>query len=176
MRLVSVDMTSPMDRLSILFFQKMSSINPLLIILVKNELTGKNYLDWKRNLFNILTAKCCKYVLTHQCPPKAALYDYRNKKEPYEKWCESNKMAKCYILASISMELHKKYRSMETTTEIMASLYQMFGQNTHFAREAALKRITDTKMEEGTRFCDHVLKIMDYLNKIEIHSVQINDK
>lgn len=55
-------------------FQKMSSINLLLIILVKNELIGENYLDWKRNLFNILTAKDCKYVLTQQCPPKPSLY------------------------------------------------------------------------------------------------------
>ncbi|XP_024042892.1 uncharacterized protein LOC112099691 [Citrus clementina] len=85
-------------------------------------------------------------------------------------------MAKRYILASISVKLHKKHRSMETTTEIMASLHQMFGQNTHFDREAALKRITDTKMEEGTRVRDHVLKMMDCLNDVEIHGVQINDK
>ncbi|KAH9697830.1 hypothetical protein KPL71_023776 [Citrus sinensis] len=154
----------------------MSSINPLLIILVKNELTGENYLDWKRNLFNILTAKGSKYVLTQPCPPEPSLYDYRNQREPYEKWCEANKMAKRYILASISVELHKKHRSMETATEIMASLHQMFGQNTHFAREAALKGITDTKMEEGTKVRDHVLKMMDYLNEVEIHGVQINDK
>ena len=160
----------------ILFFQKMSSINPLLIILVKNELTGENYLDWKRNLFNILTTKGSKYVLTQPCPPEPSLYDYRNQREPYEKWCEANKMAKRYILASISVELHKKHRSMETATEIMASLHQMFGQNTHFAREAALKRITDTQMEEGTKVRDHVLKMMDYLNEVEIHGVQINDK
>ncbi|XP_024042990.1 putative disease resistance protein RGA1 [Citrus clementina] len=108
-------------------------------------------LHWKRNLFNILTAKGSKYVLTQPCPPEPSLYDYRNQREPYEKWCEANKMAKRYILASISMELHKKHRSMETATEIMASLHQMFGQNTHFAREAALKCITDTKMEEGTK-------------------------
>ena len=93
------------------------------IILVKNELTGENYLDWKRNLFNILTAKGSKYVLTQPCPPEPSLYDYRNQREPYEKWCEANKMAKRYILASISVELHKKHRSMETTTEIMASLH-----------------------------------------------------
>ncbi|KAH9769114.1 hypothetical protein KPL71_011873 [Citrus sinensis] len=97
-------------------------------------------------------------------------------REPYEKWCEANKMAKRYILALISVELHKKHWSMETATEIMASLHQMFGQNTHFAREAALKRITDTKMEEGTKVRDHVLKMMDYLNEVEIHGVQINDK
>ena len=63
-------------------------------------------------------------------------------------------MAKRYILTSISAELHKKHQSIETTTEIMASLHQMFGQNTHFAREVALKSITDTKMEDGTRVCD----------------------
>ncbi|KAH9769385.1 hypothetical protein KPL71_011979 [Citrus sinensis] len=65
---------------------------------------------------------------------------------------------------------------METVTEIMASLHKMFGQNTHFAREAALKRITDTKMEEGTRVRDHVLKMMDYLNEVKIYGVQIDDK
>ncbi|KAH9658261.1 hypothetical protein KPL70_023419 [Citrus sinensis] len=152
----------------------MSSINPLLFILVK--LTGENYLDWKRNLFNILTTKGSKYVLTQPCPPEPSLYDYRNQREPYEKWCKANKMAKRYILASISVKLHKKHQSMETTTEIMACLHQMFGQNTHFSRKAALKRITDTKMEEGTKVRDHVLKKMDYLNEIEIHGVQINDK
>ena len=52
----------------------------------------------------------------------------------------------------------------------------MFGQNIHFARKAALKRITDTKMEKGTRVRDHVLKMMDYLNEVEIHGVQIDDK
>ncbi|KAH9725664.1 hypothetical protein KPL70_007964 [Citrus sinensis] len=137
---------------------------------------GFYYGDWKRNLFNILTAKGSKYVLTQSCPPEPSLYDYRNQREPYKKWYEANKMAKRYILASISVELHKKHQSMETATEIMASLHQMFGQNTHFAREATLKRITDTKMEEGTKVCDHVLKMMDYLNEVEIHGVQINDK
>ncbi|KAK9177480.1 hypothetical protein WN944_029502 [Citrus x changshan-huyou] len=31
-------------------------------------------------------------------------------------------------------------------------------------------------MEEGTKVRDHVLKMMDYLNEVEIHGVQINDK
>ena len=148
----------------------MSSINLLLIILVKNELTGEMYLDWKRNLFNILTAKGCKYVLTQSFPPKPTLYDYRNQREPYEKWYEANKMAKRYILTSISVEPRKRHQSMETTAEIMASLHQMFGQNIHFARKATLKRITDTKMEESIRVRDHVLKVMDYLNEVEIHA------
>ena len=78
-------------------FQKMSSLSPLTIILSQNKLTGENYIDWKRNLFNILTAKGYKYVLTQPCPPEPMLYDYRNKREPYEKWCEANKMAKRYI-------------------------------------------------------------------------------
>ena len=85
-------------------------------------------------------------------------------------------MAKRYILALISVELHKKHQSMETTTEIMSSLRKMFRQNTNFSREAALKCITDTKMEEGTRVRDHVLKMMDYLNEVKIHGVQIDDK
>ena len=83
---IIVNIVSKYSCMSILFFQKMSSINALLIILVKNEFTGENYLDWKRNLFNILTAKGCKYVLIQQCPAEPTLYDYRNQWEPSEKW------------------------------------------------------------------------------------------
>ena len=60
---------------------------------------------------------------------------------------------------------------METTTEILTNLHKMFGQNTHFITEVVLKCDTDTKMEKGTRVCDYFFKIMDYLNKVEIHSV-----
>ena len=31
-------------------------------------------------------------------------------------------------------------------------------------------------MEEGTKVRNHVLKMMDYLNEVEIHGVQVNDK
>ena len=49
-------------------FKIMASFNPLVAILNQNKLTGSNYVDWKRNLDIVLTAKEHKYVLTQPCP------------------------------------------------------------------------------------------------------------
>ncbi|KAH9801407.1 hypothetical protein KPL71_001014 [Citrus sinensis] len=153
----------------------MSSLSPLTIILSQNKLTGENYIDWKRNLFIVLTAENYKYVLTQPCPPVPADDAHRNQRRLYEKWQKANEMAKCYILASISNILQTKHQNLETATEIMDSLQQMFGQSTRSARQAALKGIMNSKMGKGTRVRDHVLKMMDYLNEAEIQGAQIDD-
>ncbi|KAH9704344.1 hypothetical protein KPL70_011418 [Citrus sinensis] len=154
---------------------KMSSLSPLTIILSQNKLTGENYIDWKRNLFIVLTAENYKYVLTQPCPPVPADDAHRNQRRLYEKWQKANEMAKCYILASISNILQTKHQNLETATEIMDSLQQMFGQSTRSARQAALKGIMNSKMGKGTRVRDHVLKMMDSLNEAEIQGAQIDD-
>ena len=46
----------------------MTSFSPLVTILNQNKLTRSNYVDWKRNLDNVLTAEDDKYVLTQPCP------------------------------------------------------------------------------------------------------------
>ena len=46
----------------------MASFSPLVTILNQNKLTRSNYIDWKRNLDIVLTAKEHKYVLTQPCP------------------------------------------------------------------------------------------------------------
>ena len=44
-----------------------SSFNPLSVVLKENKLIGPNYIDWKRNLNLILTAKEYKFVLIDVC-------------------------------------------------------------------------------------------------------------
>ncbi|KAH9782875.1 hypothetical protein KPL71_009102 [Citrus sinensis] len=153
----------------------MSSLSPLTIILSQNKLTGENYIDWKINLFIVLTAEKYKYVLTQPCPPVSVDDAHRNQRRLYEKWQKANEMAKCYILSSISNILQTKHQNLEIATEIMDSLQQMFGQSTRSARQAALKGIMNSKMGKGTRVCDHVLKMMDNLNEAEIQETQIDD-
>ena len=46
----------------------MASFSQVIAIINKNKLTGSNYVDWKRNLDNVLTAEDDKYVLTQPCP------------------------------------------------------------------------------------------------------------
>ena len=46
----------------------MTSFSPLVTFLNQNNLTGSNYVDWKRNLGIVLTVEEHKYVLTQPCP------------------------------------------------------------------------------------------------------------
>ena len=88
---------------------------------------------------------------------------------------KANEMVKCYILASISNILQTKHQNLETATEIMDSFQQTFGQSTRSTRQTALKGIMNSKMGKSIRVRDHVLKMMDYLNKVEIQGAQIDD-
>ena len=66
-------------------FQKMSFLSPLTIILSKKKFTRENYIDWKRNLFIVLTAENYKYALTQPCPPVPVDDTNRNQMRLYEK-------------------------------------------------------------------------------------------
>ena len=50
-----------------LFYDSKMSFNLLAIILNQNKWTRHNYVDWKRNLDIVLTAKWYKYVLNEEC-------------------------------------------------------------------------------------------------------------
>ena len=80
----------------------MASFSPLVTILNQNKLTRSNYVDWKRNLGIVLTTEEHKYVLTQPCPSFPSSDAPLEEKQRYDHGQKSNKMAKCYILASIS--------------------------------------------------------------------------
>ena len=79
-----------------------SSFNPLSVILKENKFTGPNYIDWKRNLNLILTAKGYKFVLTYLFPAAPNSNSSKEEVEAYQTWCKANDMDRYYILASIS--------------------------------------------------------------------------
>ena len=76
-------------------------------ILKDNKLTRTNYVDWKRNLNMVLTAEDCAYVLTEVCPPPPDSISTLEDDAAYHKWQKADKMAKCYILALISIVLQQ---------------------------------------------------------------------
>ncbi|XP_057950969.1 uncharacterized protein LOC131145802 [Malania oleifera] len=59
------------------------AFNPLVVILKEKKLVGRNYIDWKRNLDIVLTAKEYKHLLAeHQYMPST--YDImQNLKEMF---------------------------------------------------------------------------------------------
>ena len=75
-----------------------TALNPLSTLLTQNKLDGENYVNWKRNLDIVLTADKHKWVLTTPCPAQPTEESTNDERNLYNKWKQSNEMAKCYIL------------------------------------------------------------------------------
>ena len=156
-------------RVCIILFQlNIMSFNPLMTILNQNKLTGPNYLDWKRNLDIVLVADEYKFVLTTPAPTPLSDDSTDEEKEAHRKWHKANEMARCYILASMSNVLQQQHHTMSTAAEMMMSLKDLFGEQDRSARFEAMRKIMSTSMPEGASVREHVLKMMEHLNEIEV--------
>ncbi|XP_077237242.1 uncharacterized protein LOC143878913 [Tasmannia lanceolata] len=83
-------------------------------------------------------------------------------------------MAKCYILGSMSNVLQRQHVGMASSMDIMHNLREMFGQENRSARQIVIKGLVFTKMVEGTSVRDHILKMMGYLNELEVLEVMLD--
>ena len=83
-------------------------------------------------------------------------------------------MAKCYILASISNVLQHQMQDVELASENMLSLKEMFDEQGRSARQGTIRLILNTKMAQGTPIRGHCLKMISYLNKLEILGAKID--
>jgi len=160
----------PSNMQNYFFIGKMTgnSFNPLSIILSQNKLTGPNYVDWKRNLDIVLTAEGFKYVLTSDSLGLPQSEDAHDEMVAYEKWNKADEIARCYILASMSNVLQHQHQSYVTARDIMTNLKEMFGEQGRPARQQAMKALMSTKMSEGTPVREHLLKMFDSLNTLEV--------
>ncbi|XP_077251884.1 uncharacterized protein LOC143891129 [Tasmannia lanceolata] len=77
-------------------------------------------------------------------------------------------MAKCYILGSMSNVLQQQHVGMASSMDIMHNLKEMFAQQNRSAKQIVIKGLVSTKMVEGTTVRDHMLKMMGYLNELEV--------
>ena len=80
----------------------MGSFNPLAAILKENKLTGPNFISWKRNLDIVLASDDYKFVLTEPYPPVPNDETSELDTRYYELWKKADRMATCYMLASMS--------------------------------------------------------------------------
>ena len=83
-------------------------------------------------------------------------------------------MARCYILASMSNILQHQHENMATAYHMMMNLKEIFGEQNHSARQVAMRALLNTKMAEGTPVRDHILKMISYLNELEILGAEID--
>ena len=152
-----------------------TSFNPLSAILNQNKLLGQqNFIDWKRNLDIVLTADGYKYVLTDPKPQEPGPDSSAEDKEKFEKWVKANDMAKCYILASVSNVIQPQHQFYTVASDILFSIKEMFGTQGRLERQRAMRDFLKAKMSEGTPVQEHLLKMFDHLNTLEILGAEID--
>ena len=152
----------------------MSHFSQLATILNQNKLTGTNYVDWKRNLDILLTAEGYKYVLTTPCPPPPSPDSHSSEEDQYSRWQKADEMARCYILASMTNVLQPQHQSMTTASDMILNLKEMFGEQGRHARLNAMQLLMNTKMSEGTPVREHILKMIGYMNILEVLGAEID--
>ena len=113
-------------------------------------------------------------MLTEECPPAPDSVSSKVEDEAYQRWCKTDELAKCYILASMPNVLHHQHESMATAYNIMLNLKEIFGDQGRAGRQVAMKALLNTKMAKRTPVQDHVLKKIAHLNEREILGVEID--
>ena len=63
---------------------------------------------------------------------------------------------------------------MELALDIMLSLKEIFGEQGRLARQGIMRLILNTKMTQGTPVRDHCLKMISYLNTLEVLGANID--
>ena len=154
----------------------MASNNPLVAILNQSKLVGENFVDWKRKLTIVLTAEGHKFVLDEECPLKPADEAPKEDKDYYKQWLRSDELARCTMLAAMSDVLQYQHQNVATAAEIMTSLEELFSHQNRTARQNAMMEMLSLKMVEGTPVRDHVLKMMGYLNQLEILGANFDEE
>ncbi|OVA04163.1 hypothetical protein BVC80_7929g2 [Macleaya cordata] len=145
----------------------MSSFSPLHIILKENQLTGPNFVDWKRSLDIVLTTQDYKFVLLEDCPAVPGPDALEPVREEYQRWMKANDMAKCYIMASLSNVLQQQFENTPKAKDIIEELRLMFSVHSRPAKQEATRKLMNTRMAEGTEVRDHMLTMMGLFYELE---------
>ncbi|XP_059669595.1 uncharacterized protein LOC132314797, partial [Cornus florida] len=83
-------------------------------------------------------------------------------------------MTRCYILASLSNVLQSQHLQYLTSADIMLNLKEMFGQIGKSARQNAMTNLMTIKMVQGTSVREHALKMIGFLNELEIFGCNLD--
>ena len=147
----------------------------LRIILTENKLTGKNYLDWERNLRIVLRQERKLYVIDED--PLVVPDENATEEETaqYEKYVADAEDVSCLILASISPELQKHCENRECW-DMMLHLSSLFKKEARQEKYDISKRLYNTKLAEGSPVGEHVIKLLGYHEQLTKLDVVIEDQ
>ena len=122
----------------------------------------------------VLTVDDCTFVLTEICPSPPHSISTPKEDAASHKWQKADKLARCYVLASMSNVLQQQHERMLTAYDILLNVKEMFEEQGRAARQIAMKALLNTKMAEGSPVQEHVLKIISHLNELEVLGAEVD--
>ncbi|KAL6515736.1 hypothetical protein OROHE_018426 [Orobanche hederae] len=144
------------------------TMNPLVILLEKNNLIGPNFVDWLRNLIIVLNMEALKYVLEVDisAAPMRTI-DSQEDVENHEKWVKDDIRVRGYMMGSMSNELQRAHEKMASARQILFHLTELYGEHSRTARYEISKQFFGVRMKEGEKVGDHVLKMIFMIDRLE---------
>ncbi|KAM2605239.1 hypothetical protein TB2_034059 [Malus domestica] len=145
------------------------------IILDKKGLKGQRFLAWYRHIENVSKVKDILYVLK-QSPPHLPPTKLASKEEcqKYVRHYEDDLQAKCLILTSLSEELMKQHKHMDTSCAMVESLHKMH--ETSNVRFSNVCSLMNAKMAKGTSVHKHGQKMEKIFKDLKSLETSIDGK
>ncbi|KAM1726180.1 hypothetical protein ACFX12_016980 [Malus domestica] len=147
------------------------------IILDKRGLKGQRFLAWYRHIENVSKVKDILYV-HKQSPPHVPPTKLASKEEcqNYVRHYEDDLQAKCLILTSLSKELMKLHKHMDTSCAMVESLHKMHDIETSNVRFSNVCSLMNAKMAKGTSVHKHGQKMEKIFKDLKSLGTSIDGK
>ncbi|PWA38250.1 zinc finger, CCHC-type [Artemisia annua] len=139
--------------------------------LEKEKLTRSNFLDWYRNLRNILTAEDTLTYVEHPIPatPVPPTPDQQVPDDvliAHAQWGKASKDIACLMLISMTPELQKNMEHFGAY-DMLKELKTMFTQQVKQELLVTVQAFHACKHKEGQSVSTYVLKMKGYLDRLE---------
>ncbi|KAM1376189.1 hypothetical protein ACFX2F_037957 [Malus domestica] len=130
------------------------------IILDKRGLRGQSFLAWYHHIDNVSKVKDILYV-HKQSPPHVPPMKLASKEEcqNYARHYKDDLQAKCLILTSLSEQLMKLHKHMDTSCAMVESLHKMHDIETSNVRFSNVCSLLNAKTAKGTLVHKHGQKM-----------------
>ncbi|KAM2549652.1 hypothetical protein TB1_013993 [Malus domestica] len=147
------------------------------VILDKSGLKGQRFLAWYRHIENVSKVKDILYVLK-QSPPHVPPTKLASKEEcqNYVRHYEDDLQAKCLILTSLSEELMKLHKHMDTSCAMVESLHKMHDIETSNVRFSNVCSLMNAKMAKGASVHKHGQKMEKIFKDLKSLGISIDGK
>jgi len=142
----------------------------------KLEKNGSNFSDWNAQLRLAAEGDDKLRYLTEESPPEPSTRSTPATRQAYETYHKESAAIKNVLIFSMEADLQRSAIKMATAHEIYTKLVTMFAQTPRILQYEAATAFFDIDLKEGQKVSPHVLKLMEHVETLKMHKVEIPDE